>query len=163
MNTKSLISVAAIIFLIVITFFLYTAKDTADKDSGIETTPAQQEESPTTQGSELEASADILDDLNALEGVVYSEIFFDTSFIHTKPGEYSDVIVNVEGMNPGEFTIMYLRNAETGEYIESGGQQHTANDDGKIDTQFRIYQYGSYEVFLSHDGKEFISDVIVVE
>ena len=91
------------------------------------------------------------------------KIQFNNSFEHTNPGVSSEVIVNAEGFEPRESTIIYVRFAGTEEYITAGGQEHTADSDGKISTRFTITQFGDYEVFLSSDGKSYTSPIISVE
>ena len=91
------------------------------------------------------------------------KIRFTNSFEHTKPGEFSEIIVNAEGFEPGEFTIVYVRFAGTEEYIAAGGQEHTADSDGKISTRFLITQFGEYEVLVASDGTEYTSETIYVE
>ncbi len=90
-------------------------------------------------------------------------IQFANSFEHTKPGEYSEIIVEASGLEPGEFTIVYVRKAGTEEYIEAGGQEATADENGNISLRFMITQFGNYEVFLSSQGDTHVSPEIVVE
>ena len=115
---------------------------------------------------DIEITADMIDSPSLseeFEGTEYSKIQFDNSFEHTKPGEYSEIIVNAGGFEVDEFTIVYVRKAGTEDYIESGGQEHTADEDGNISTRFTITEFGNYEVFLSSGGESFVSQTIVVK
>lgn len=90
-------------------------------------------------------------------------IQFSNSFEHTNPGVSSEIIVNAGGFEPGEFTIVYVKFAGTEDYIAAGGQEHTADSEGKISTRFTITKFGDYEVFLSSKGESFTSPVIAVK
>ena len=100
--------------------------------------------------------------VGAVDGVDYG-ITFNNSFEHTKPGEYSEIIVDVSNLEPGEFSIMYVRKAGTEDYIEAGGQEHTVDSDGSIKTRFYITEFGDYEVMFSYKGESIVSDVITVK
>lgn len=113
------------------------------------------------------------EDLSALydkqkEDVVIDEqmgkkVQFNNSFEHTHPGVSSEIIVNASGLQPGESTIVYVKNTDTEEYIEAGGQEQIADSNGNISTRFTITQFGAYEVFLTSDGEPFTSPTIFVE
>ncbi len=111
----------------------------------------------------LEVSAEPSVDLTNLVDDQYgNEIQFNNTFVHTKPGEYSEIVVETSGLEPGEFSIMYVRKAGTEEYIAAGGQEHTVDSDGKISTRFIITEFGNYEVMFSYKGESVVSPTIVV-
>lgn len=112
---------------------------------------------------EVDAFMDEQMDNVIVDDQLNKRIQFNNSFEHTNPGVSSEIIVNAEGFKPGEFTIVYVRSAETGEYIAAGGQELTADSNGKISTRFTITQFGDYEVFLSSDGESFTSPIISVQ
>lgn len=143
MKLSNFLSVLIIIFLIAGASLWYTSRDndrlddikaSVDTDEVFEGVEYQQENEDTVP-------KDIDSDIRVFE--------FNNSFEHTKPGEYSEVIVNINGFQPGEFTIMYLRKAGTDEYIAAGGQELTADENGNISTRFRITERGDYEVYFA--------------
>ena len=129
-------------------------------------TPADEVKEATTEASASEAGyadEEVERFDTALSPNDDGKIYFDNSFEHTKPGEYSEIIVNAEGFDPGEFTIVYVRLVDSGEYIEAPGQEQVADSDGKISTRFIITQFGDYEVLLSHKGESVVSETISVQ
>lgn len=131
-----------------------------------ETTEASTESTSTEQkytDEDVSAFTDKQADDLIVDNQLGRKIQFNNSFAHTNPGVSSEIIVNAEGFEPGEFTIVYVRFAGTEEYIAAGGQELTADSAGKISTRFTITQFGDYEVFLSSDGQSFTSPTISVE
>lgn len=104
----------------------------------------------------VEASAEV----DAFADIEYSGVYFNNRFEHTKPGEYSDIYVDVSGFEPGEYTIVYLRKPGTEEYI-GGGQPVNADENGRVQTSFRIYNYGEYEVYLNQGGETYTNTIVV--
>jgi len=98
--------------------------------------------------STLEVSTDIDTSIDT-DGVVYGDtVEFDNGFVHTKPGEYSEVFVVATGLPPGEKHIAYLKRAGTSEYTEQGGYEVIPDEFGVINAKFRITSYGDWEVEL---------------
>ena len=159
MKISNFIIVLAVILIIAAGSLWYTSKD-------------------NDRLSDIEATAELDSDLN-FDGVEYVEeskdtvpqdidsdlrvIEFNNSYEHTKPGEYSEIIVDATGFKPGQFTIMYVRDAKTKEWIAAGGQEITADENGRMQARFMITQYGNYEVYLNNNGEEVVSPVITVE
>lgn len=97
-----------------------------------------------------------------LEGVEYEgSAVFDLNFAHTAPGEFSEIFVFGSGFTPGEKTIVYLKKTGSDEY-EPGGHEVFVDKDGYINTKFRVFNYGSYDVemFYSSEGN-FVKTIVV--
>ena len=122
---------------------------------------------PVDLNDEADLEVSVSGDSVKIEDVVDDQygntIQFDNSFEHTKPGEFSEIIVNASGLEADEFTIVYIRKAGTEEYIEAGGQEHTADSEGNISARFTITEFGEYEVFLSSQGESHVSPKIIVK
>lgn len=152
MKISNFVWLLVVILLIAAASLFYTA---TNDESSIEET-AEQYEVMVPMDLESELS-------NSLEDAEYPAVLFNNSFEHTVPGEYSEIIVDASGFEMNEFTIVYVRNADTKEWIAAGGQEQRADADGHIRTRFTITQYGNYEVYLTRGVEEFVSPVIVVQ
>jgi hypothetical protein len=112
------------------------------------------------QYAEEDYHTDILVD-KTVTGVVVEEttVEFDNGFVHTKPGEYSEIFVVATGLPPGDKHIVYLRRVGSDEY-EPGGHEVFPDEFGVINTKFTITSYGDYEVQLggsSGDHRDIVS------
>ncbi len=148
-------------FIIIGLFFGYqlvTEREYAEQAPVEENQVEQKYSDEEVEAFSAEQASDVI-----VDDQLDQKIQFNNSFEHTNPGVSSEIIVNAEGFEPGEFTIVYVRFVGTEEYIEAGGQEHTADRDGKISTRFTITQFGDYEVLLSSNGESFVSPTISVQ
>lgn len=142
MKISSFLVVLAIVLVIAAGSLWYTAKDN-DRMKNSEATMQAETESENMEGVEYQEERvdtvpqDIESQLRFIE--------FNNTVEHTKPGEYSEVIVQATGFQPGEYMVMYLRKAGTTEYID-GGRTLNADENGIIKTRFKITEFGDYEV-----------------
>ena len=108
--------------------------------------------------ADFEASLGASESLESGQGIE-----FFNYFEHTAPGEYSEIFVEITGFEPKVQKIVYIRNADTGEYISVGGQDMVTTDLGHISTRFRITSYGNYEVVTyDNNSNEITSPILVV-
>lgn len=135
--------VLAIILLIASASMWYTARDNDEKYGANVWLDTEAELTDSLEGVEYpdESTDDVPLDIDSELRLIE----FNNTFEHTKPGEYSEVIVNASGFKPGEYTVMYLKKAGTNEYVGTG-QSLNADANGTISTRFRITQFGDYEV-----------------
>lgn len=140
MKISSFLTVLIIILLIAAGSLWYTATDN-DRMRNTEAT-MQAENTPI---EDVEYQSEIIDTVPQDIDSTLRFIEFNNSFEHTKPGEYSEVIVQATGFQPGEYMVMYLRKAGTQEYID-GGRTLNADENGIINTRFTITEFGDYEV-----------------
>ena len=155
LNPNLLKKLLITVFIIIGLFTGYQLLSQTDEESSSETEVREQ--------GYVEEDVQEFEESIKTDGQDAQKIQFNNSFEHTNPGVSSEIIVNAEGFEPGEFTIVYVRFAGTEEYIEAGGQEHTADSDGKISTRFTITQFGDYEVLLSSRGESITSPTISVE
>lgn len=155
MKTSNVLWLLFVVLLIAAASLIYTAISNEQKP---------EEVVGETEQYEVEVPATIPDDMSVqFEDVEYQAVSFNNSFEHTKPGEFSEIIVDAAGFLPDDFTIVYVRNADTKEWIPVGGQEQRADENGHIKARFMITEYGNYEVVLYKGPEEIVSPVIVVE
>ena len=92
-------------------------------------------------GSETEESSTAVDETTETEGVVMAPALPEISFVHVKPGEYSEVYVLLSGGRPGETDIVELSGPGV---VSARDQIATYDENGQARFVWRINSYGTY-------------------
>ena len=155
MNRTNYVWLIVVIILIIFLSLWYTSTDNQEPVAEAEPTTAVEATDTTILTLEPALPIELTTADEAIEWFNYFE--------HTAPGDYSEVFVEITGFQPNVQKIVYLRNADTGQYIEGGGQDLTTTELGHISTRFRITAYGNYEaVSYDENAQEIVSPLIVV-